>query len=187
MLIPMAVTKETYSKNPLFDGGPERSASLRQYQGLTLTNLSSGRLWAVMDISRADQPLSRLPSLRPLSSRRAPQEDLGCATSIPAGSSSTTSSPTIRSMSPWLRLLKSPKPDTCQSSPTAPRDVAPVICVVIVDICRSKRFDTAKTQGKIRLVIMRVGHQQRGAGRWIVHRHHGQPDLPNELRLLLRP
>src|SRR5262245_16045 len=27
--------------------------------------------------------------------------------------------------------------------------------LVIVDICRSKRFDTAKTQGKIRLVIMR--------------------------------
>src|SRR5215475_11424776 len=27
--------------------------------------------------------------------------------------------------------------------------------VVIIDICRSKRFDTAKTQGKIRLVIMR--------------------------------
>src|SRR5262245_2797758 len=26
--------------------------------------------------------------------------------------------------------------------------------VVFVDICRSKRFDTAKTQGKIRLVIM---------------------------------
>src|SRR5262245_595411 len=27
--------------------------------------------------------------------------------------------------------------------------------LVIVDICRSKRFDTAKTQGKMRLVIMR--------------------------------
>jgi len=26
--------------------------------------------------------------------------------------------------------------------------------VVVVDICRRKRFDTAKTQGKIRLVVM---------------------------------
>src|SRR5204862_5551625 len=30
-------------------------------------------------------------------------------------------------MSPSLRLEKSPKPDTCQSSPTAPRDAAPAI------------------------------------------------------------
>ena len=31
------------------------------------------------------------------------------------------------SMSPSLRLLKSLKPETCQSSPTEPRNAAPVI------------------------------------------------------------
>jgi hypothetical protein len=37
-------------------GGPERTALLRYNQELTLTNRSSGRLWAAMDISHADKP-----------------------------------------------------------------------------------------------------------------------------------
>src|SRR5437764_4329057 len=53
-------------------------------------------------------------------------------------------------MSPSLRLLKSPKPDTCQSRLTVPRNEAPVICIII-DVVDFQSASTTVTQDQVAL------------------------------------